>query len=192
MKRNDLKYILFIILGVIVIIFLSIYLLFNDSNRSLEKQIIAMKGVPINLNLSKSHAFLNGKDTTYVSSPTIKLIVYVDSTSCTNCLLNHIQDYNEVYDSLKNYSGSLVIVINPGKEMKSEVLSRIKNEKFPFWFIVDEENQFLKNNESIPTNKILQTFLVDSKNRITLVGDPVRNKTIMNLLITFLHEKLVL
>lgn len=160
--------------------------------RTLEKQIIAMHGLPINLRFEKSKAYYYGVDSTFVISQKKNLIVYVDSTSCTKCFFDHILDYYEVNDSLVKFGGSLVVVINSGHEMKNNVLSRIKYEKFPFWCIIDEDCEFICKNKHIPDNKILQTFMIDSNCRIALVGDPTRNKLIMNLLINILHDDLTL
>jgi len=147
----------------------------------LEKQIIAMDGMGINLEFAKANTLYNGVDSTYHSADVKKLILYVDSTSCSGCFLSHLVSYYETNDSLAAHNGQLLIVMHPQKERLEEVKTRLRRERFPFWCIVDANGEFIKSNPGIPDNQLLHAFSLDENNKIILVGDPTRNEKIMDL-----------
>ena len=171
-----------IILLVTVIGFAAYYWFSNAPKRALEKQIIAMQGMQINMNFKEALCLYNGKDSSYFSTPNKKLIVFVDSTSCSSCFLGKLVEYFEVNDTLQSKLAQIVVVLHPQNIHQDEVTNQLHKEKFPFWCIVDSKGEFIKNNPDIPDNKLLQTFTIDDKDKIILVGDPTRNHRIKELL----------
>lgn len=165
------------------IILIATYRISNASKRTLEQQIITMHGIPINLNFESAKAFFCGRDTTYMSSPVKKLIMFADSTMCSGCFIGKLAEYFEVNDTILFRHFQLLVVMHPKSGYQDEVILRLQHEKFPFWCIVDSHGEFIKNNQNIPDNKLLHTFTIDEENRIILVGDPKGNNRIMNLLI---------
>ncbi len=153
----------------------------NRSRRAMEKQILAMDGMGINLSLTHADAIYDGTDSVYSPSDGMKLIVFVDSLSCSGCFLSHLESYYEINDSLRTHNGEMIIVLHPQKGKLEEIKSRLNHERFPFWCIVDKNGEFLRQNPEIPDNQLLHTFMVDKNNKIILVGDPTRNDRIKEL-----------
>lgn len=104
-----------------------------------------------------------------------KLVVFVDSLSCTGCFLNHMMLYYEINDSIISKGGHLVIVFNPRQERIDEIREKIKIDKYPFFCIIDKSGEFKRNNPSLPDNKLLHTFMLDKNDKVIIVGDPSQN-----------------
>ncbi len=166
---------------ILCMIALGIYYFSNTSKRTLEKQILAMEGMTVNLNFENAIAVYDGIDSTYRSSNRKKLILYVDSTSCSGCFLGHLKDYNQISDSLSAHNGELVAVLHPQRVRLEELKERMGQERFPFWCILDVNGEFISHNPNIPDNKLLHTFMLDENNNVILIGDPTINSRIEEL-----------
>lgn len=160
-----------------------VYCLSFRTNNSLRKEIIKMQGKFVSLSFESAEVFLNGLDTVYSTDENKKLIIFVDSLSCTHCFLNHMIVYYDINDSLMNRHGSLVIVLQPQYGMTDEIRKRIKMNKYPFWCIIDKNREFTHKNPNIPDNHLLHSFMLDKDDHIILVGDPSVNPKIKELLI---------
>lgn len=153
----------------------------SSAKRALEKQILAMKSLAINLDFANAAAIYEGKDSTYQSADVRKLVLFVDSTSCSPCVLSHFVNYYDISESLSLHNGELLVVLHPQQGRLDEVKKRMRHERFPFWCIVDSVGVFVKNNPGIPENQLLHTFALDEQNKVILVGDPTRNDRIKEL-----------
>ncbi len=158
------------------------YWISQAPKRALEKQIIAMQGMHINLNFEKAQGIIYGKDSTYTSLPEKKLIVFVDSTSCTSCFIGKLIEYFEVNDTLTSKSSQLIVILNPTTTNHENVIKELHSERFPFWCIVDTIGEFIMKNPDIPDNQRLHSFTLDEKDKIIIVGDPTKNRKIMELI----------
>lgn len=156
--------------------------IYQSPKRTLEKQIIAMQGSMININFENAKSFIERKDTTFLPLPVKKVIVFVDSTSCSSCFIGKLVEYIDLNDSLSSKNSQLIVILHPRNSQQSKVLTRLTSERFPFWCIVDIEGEFITNNTTIPSNQLLHTFTLNEKDEVILVGDPTRNKKIKYLL----------
>lgn len=188
MKRiKNIKIIIVSFLVLIAIGYSVTYWISNNPIRKLEKQIITMQGMPINLDFESSQAFINGHDSTFVSDPIKKLVLFVDSTSCSSCFISRLAEYFEVNDTLSSRNAQMVVVLQPRIGFIDDIIYRLHNERFPFWCIVDNKGEFIKSNPDIPSNQLLHTFILDEDNNILLVGNPIRNQKLKNLLFRVLE-----
>lgn len=142
-----------------------------------------MIGKEIGLDFTGAYSRFDGKDSLFKSPTGNKLVVFVDSTSCTGCFLNKLPTYYEISDMLMEHGSSLIIVMHPRMENVEEMVDKLRHEKFPFWCILDKEGEFLKQNEGFTENPLLHTFLLGDDNRIKLVGSPIYNPQITNLIL---------
>ena len=69
------------------------YYISTKSNSSLRKDIIEMQGKKVDLSFVDSDIFHSGHDTVYTMAKTNKLIVFVDSMTCSSCFLNKMPYY---------------------------------------------------------------------------------------------------
>lgn len=189
MKRTqNIKKLSVIVILIVAITSIAYYWISNAPKRALEKQIIAMQGMPVNLDFKHATSIIEGRDSTYFPLSSKKLILYVDSTSCSSCFIGKLINYFEVNDSLKSKSSQLVVILQPKENQHEEVIKRLHNERYPFWCIVDTEGEFIKNNPGIPDNQLLHSFTIDGDNKIVLIGDPTRNEKIRNLLLKVIED----
>lgn len=104
-----------------------------------------------------------------------KLVMYLDTASCSSCVINKIGQYDSFYKKSKESKGKFILIFVmsvPQKEfstIKNYIIS--KNFEYPIYF--DNENKFRKKNDFIPDNSRFHSFLLDESNRITLVGNPI-------------------
>lgn len=170
-----------IIAIIIAIVAYLVLYVFNKPNNKLKEQIITMEGMKINLTFNNIESCINGIDSLYESTKVKKLIIYVDSTSCTDCFLSHLVSYNEINDTLSAYNGETIVLLQPQKRKLGEVKDFLNYETYPFWCILDLDGEFISLNPKLPNNKILHTFLLNEDNDIVLIGDPTRNSRIKDL-----------
>lgn len=177
MDRTHLKTTAKVIVTAIATLAISI-----SCGESLEKQVARMQGMHITMDFNNAYARYDGIDSVYTSDAGAKLVVFVDSLSCSSCFLNHLHSYSEVNDTLRNHGGNLVVILNPQILRLEEVRSKFSTERYPFWCILDSKGEFIRNNPNLPGNKLLHTFTLDKDDNVVLVGDPSNNPKIMELL----------
>lgn len=163
------------LIGVIVKVFV------QNRERTIQNEIVEMQGKQIKLDFSDADVYLNGTGAMYSHVDANKLVVFIDSLSCSSCFLNNMAVYYSINDSIVKRNGHLVIVINPLKKSVDEVREKIVMGKYPFYCIIDKNGDFLLKNPHIPDNNILHSFLLDKSDKIILVGDPTYNPKIKEL-----------
>lgn len=117
----------------------------------------------------------------YVNEPAdFTIVSYYDSAGCTSCRLR-LTGWNRLMErigSLSPFSVDLVMVSVSGKEKEQEYI--LDREEFPYYFAVDRDDEFLKANV-LPEERYLQTFLLDSENRIVVLGNPLDSPSLSRL-----------
>lgn len=158
------------------------YWISKAPQRALKKQVISMTGTKVNSTFKHAEAYFNGIDSFYNSTMRKKLIVYVDSSSCTGCFIHHLSDYFEVNDTLTAGNAELIIVMQPHPSKIKEVRDVLCSDSMPFWCIIDKECELKRNNSKLKDTHILHSFLLDENDKIILIGNPIRNPRIKELL----------
>lgn len=164
------------------------FLLYFKSTNSLEKQVAAIQNMHVKLDFKDAVMMCNGIDSVYESMNEPKLVVYVDSLSCTSCFINHLIDYYEINDSLKNRKSSLLVIFHPQESKFLEIKTSLNEKEYPFWCILDKKGEFINNNPKIPDNKLLHTFTLDKEDNIIIVGDPTLSSKIEDLIYKTLNS----
>ena len=119
-------------------------------------------------------------------------IVYVDSTSCTDCAISHLSDWSQlnIMDAFKKGELKYMFVVAPKQEQRAHVLNIIeKDTLFNEFVYVDTTGIFERRNPKIPTNKLLHSFLVNKKRDVELIGNPISNTDIKNMLVKIMLNK---
>lgn len=122
-------------------------------------------------------------DTAWLSSKgKIKLIIHFPEEYCTGCRLSA----NNLLDSILYILPSsgftpMVILGSPSKAAVANAEAAIASKRPGYPIYLDPGQQLLKMNPIIPDEPLLQAFLLDTDNRIVLVGDPSFDYNIMNL-----------
>lgn len=109
---------------------------------------------------------------------TAKILVYVDSIGCTACKLN-LYDWKQKIDSFSNYT-DLGFLFFVSVRRNKAFTNRVKSEAFGYPIFYDPQNELEKMNR-FPKDNHFQTFLLDSTNKVVLVGTPLGNPAMWNL-----------
>lgn len=188
----DMKRRYFIIISSIIticIISCVAYYLSMQANATLQNRLIEMHGKTINLSFDETEVFYNGNDTTYSNSKVKKLVMFVDSASCSGCFINKLVQYYNINEHLNQKDGQLVIVFNPPQNKIEEIRRKIIRKELPFWCVLDKTGDFLLKNPIIPDNELLHSFTLDENDNIILVGDPLSNPDIMDLFLKQINQQ---
>jgi hypothetical protein len=173
-----------------ILILLPIVLLFcfsckENKQRTVVEQVISeWKGKEIRFP-SEFQCNLLGKDTSSTLCSKLlhaeyKIILYVDSSGCTNCRLRLYDWKNRIdeTDSLGKNKLSYLFFYHPKK--KNEMPHYLKQYRFDYPVFIDIENRIGQLNH-FPSQPELQCFLLDKDNKVLMLGNPVLNPKIWEL-----------
>ena len=118
---------------------------------------------------------------TIPSDASYKVVVYVDSTGCTDCKLELFrwQELMAHVDSVTGRAVPFLFFFQPKKE-NIELEYLLRGYEFDTPICVDADNRFGKLN-SFPVDSVPLAFLLDADNRVVVMGNPVFSKKIKNL-----------
>ncbi|HEY9542145.1 MULTISPECIES: hypothetical protein [Bacteroidales] len=118
-------------------------------------------------------------------------VMYVDSASCSDCAITHLADWSQLnlMDAFKNGSLKYMFVVVPKQNNRKHVLELIKKDTlFNEFVYIDTTGVFERRNPQIPTNKLLHTFLINRQGNVELIGNPIVNIDIKNMLTKILDS----
>lgn len=119
---------------------------------------------------------------TGVISNAVKLLVFLDSTECHNCRLSRLDVYDDFIElESNNERFNLIFVMSPSMGYRSSLLHDLYLSRLSDVIYLDMDYQFMKHNPFIPRSTKYHSFLLDSTNRIKLVGDPGQNERLKQL-----------
>lgn len=102
------------------------------------------------------------------------MVVYYDSTECTECRLNHLYELNPLYELSDKYDGfEVVTIFSPVITEYDALMENLVKLRFAHPLYVDMSGDFMKNNPDIPDDALYHCFLLDSSGTPVLTGNPV-------------------
>ncbi len=123
-------------------------------------------------------------------SADMKLIVYSDSSECNLCAIKKMYDWNDYIKMSSALHGKIVFrfIVTAPKGMLEEIKKAyfFSNVQSPIY--IDTTGVFLKNNPSLPSERIFHTFLLDKNDHVILVGNPLSNPNIEELFMNIIEE----
>lgn len=117
----------------------------------------------------------------YCFNPTIttdylRIIAYAEEDACDSCLINYLNAASMMIKSLKTDNVSFILITPiPIIKLKSIIEGK---QLTNICFIQDKERQYLEKNHLTRYTYNYRTFLIDKKNRILCIGDPLRSHSI--------------
>lgn len=109
----------------------------------------------------------------------IKIVTYMDRSSCTQCAMQILIEWNKILQDIKSDSVGFVTVIYPTD--KAELESALNVLKLPNTFLYDTYNNYLKDNKLTDILARNRTFLLDKNDKIVLVGEPLHKPKLWDL-----------
>lgn len=146
------------------------------------------------INFPKSSTFTRlGKDTTgyFNDDAEFKILIYIDTIGCTSCKLRPEQwkQFIEVVDSVSNKKIPFLFYFNPKK--RTDIEDILANSNFDYPVCIDEKDSLNQLNH-FPSDMMFQTFLLDKKNKVVAIGNPIHNMKVKELYLTIIQGDKVL
>ena len=109
-----------------------------------------------------------------------KVVVFVDSVGCISCKLQlpKWKEFMHEVDSLSDGNVPFVFFFQT-KDVR-ELRYILRRDNFPYPVCIDTEDSFYKLNR-FPGEMMFQAFLVDSENRVKVIGNPIHNLSVKDL-----------
>lgn len=109
-----------------------------------------------------------------------KVVVFVDSVGCISCKLQlpKWKEFMHEVDSLSDGNVPFVFFFQT-KDVR-ELRYILKRDNFSHPVCMDTEDSFYRLNR-FPGEMMFQTFLVDSANRVKVIGNPIHNLSVKDL-----------
>lgn len=173
-----------------------IYIGCKSPEEKIDEIITQMKSKPVSIPYSQMSCWIN--DTIQKSRPwektaQLKLVVFTDSSSCSECTLKRMYLWSDFVKLEQKYKNQFYIMFifqtkkgtNVPKMATSFHLTELNH---PIY--VDSKDVFRKLNPHLPEGEMYSIYLLDENNNIQLVGSPLFNTGIEDELHNILEEKL--
>lgn len=115
----------------------------------------------------------------------MSLVVYIDSTQCSECAIKSMHNWFDFLDYTTDRYGNdfrTYFIISPRKSQINNVYFSLKEAILNYPVFVDTTNCFANKNPNLPDNQLLHTFLLDKSGNIVLVGSPMANPKIQEIM----------
>ena len=138
-------------------------------------EMSAMMAHPVNINILSNCYLSSDNKQLLKESAEYRFLLYIDSTECTECRLNHLTEYLTLDSLLKTISGQMLVIVAP--KAHDTVIAKNFVDEYDFIpCILDTAWLFAKTNVYLPTHHAFHSFFINKRNEVILVGDPTRNK----------------
>ena len=123
-----------------------------------------------------------GEDTAkwFLKDSRYTIVTYADSIGCMGCKLKlpAWKDFISYLDSVSDHAVKVIFILHPRDE--KEMAHLIKYNNFLYPVCLDTNDSFNKINK-IPSNLAFQTFLLDNKNKVIAIVNPIHNPNVRTL-----------
>jgi hypothetical protein len=128
---------------------------------------------------------LSGEDTSYMLCADLiesefKILLYVDSTGCTNCKLQ-LMEWNNLINEINCIQGnklSFLFFLHPKDITELRLILQRNDLRHPVFIDTKDEINLLN---KFPKQSDYQCFLLNKDNKVLMIGNPVQNTKILEL-----------
>lgn len=120
-----------------------------------------------------------------------KYILFADSNECSSCVLSSLYDYTEYITKItegREKELGFYFIFSPKPKDLKKVKYKVLHSNVNYPVYIDSIGAFSANNSNIPSESIYHSFMIDKSGCVILVGNPVKNWKIDNLLRKMLKE----
>lgn len=168
-----------------------------ESNKSkIKKTIEQMQSAQIEIPYDKLDCWTSDsiKEISPWKKAKLKLVHYIDSAQCSSCYLVKKQALEPLIKLEKESNNQFynTFIVQPGVNSRNwKVLTeKYKHKSTPTTLFIDSVNVFIEANPNMPSESMYHTFLLDENNKVILVGNPMLNKQIEDMMLSIVEEKL--
>ena len=108
-----------------------------------------------------------------------KIVTLFDEDSCTTCFMGHLEACITYYNTLPKDSVSYICVVPIESQIIQLALQYFDTSGLTI--ISDADNSYTRKNRIEKYNTFFCSYLLDSNDKIILVGDPIRNSNVRKL-----------
>lgn len=171
----------------------SLALISCTQGKRIEEQIIRMSQRTILINTdSMLVCNVSVPPQNLLDSCSLKMIVWADTSECSQCYVRQLELWKG-YSKLesKNPTGIkfYYILETQGKQI-ADILNQIQSTQLDHSIFIDTAQYFRRDNPNIPKDVRFHSFLLNSDNKIILVGNPIKNSKVQILFNKILYENL--
>ena len=118
----------------------------------------------------------------------LKIVTYLDKNSCSECALKILLHWSKLLQELSGNSIGFIPVIYPSDT--SELIDALEKLQIGFPLLYDIEDKFLDINKLRNALAINRTFLLDSDNKIIVIGEPLASEKLWQVYKNTLKDRL--
>lgn len=187
-----MKNIGYILLSIITVLLGFSCLVSCNGKRGIEENLYDMRYHPINLCLEEMQCRNKYGDTIVVDSvkPLYRIVVYVDSSACSPCTLDKMYVWNKSIEKARKqgYRLRYVFIVAPKAEQLEDAYLSIESNGLDSPVYVDTAYAFRKANPHLPEERMYHSFLLDTKDSVLIVGNPMENPKIDSLVNVVVYQ----
>ena len=161
----------------------------NEHKKKLEAELRLFKKKAITLPdnmVAKNCDEQTPPDTALLCRP-LKMVVYVNQSGCADCRLRALLPiYMFMLENQHYENFGVIIILNPSHiEDADYTLTDMRFHRTVFY---DLDGSFERLNPHLPTDEQFHIFLLNEKNKVVLVGNPVHNEKLKKLYLAELNK----
>lgn len=168
----------------------------GGSGDRLSDTLSVMQSSPVNISFKEMSCWINDSliDKRPWEQAKIKLVVYYDSTKCSECTLKQMylwEDFVKLEEKYDNGFCVFFIFQKKVKESSKHLASFFHLSELNHPIYIDSKNVFEKMNTHIPlSDSKFQIFLLDKKNNVLFVGNPLFDFNIEERMLYLINKEL--
>lgn len=135
--------------------------------------------------------FSSGNYIDSIEKAKLKVVVYADTSNCSSCYLSKMKLWNDFLKLENDYNGKIrfVFIIESRKNESKALYDQLELTGLEHPIFIDDKGVFMKSNPHIPLETLYHTFVLDDKNNIVLVGNPLISEEIEKILYELIDSK---
>lgn len=164
----------------------------NSRQRETRDVLSEMSNDKVDIPFSKMGCFHSDADTlrnVLKVEQRYTFVHYVDSSQCSPCALDRMYSWNKYVDEYNKKGVRFVFIVEPKIEQMEDVHFSIASSGLHSPVYVDSLFAFRKQNKNLPTDQKYHSFLLDKLGHVILVGNPLQNSKIEELLDKIINNK---
>lgn len=115
------------------------------------------------------------------------ILSYVDSVGCISCKLR-LSSWREFLNQIDStYSGKVSVLFFFNSKSKTTLLHTLEQNGFDYPVCIDEDDK-LNSLNHFPSDIAFQTFLLDKRNKVLAIGNPILNPKVKELYFKVISE----
>ena len=119
-----------------------------------------------------------------------KYIVFYDSTECSSCAVNNLWQWDNLINKCSEREIGFYAILAPSSNTDRSLLTyEIRMSRAKIKVMMDTLNLFANKNPQLKTNKLFHCFLLNKKDSVVLVGNPIHNRKIEELMFKIVNNK---